>query len=117
MQKPVCLTCGKPFAGRIDKKYCSLYCKNTFNYGRRAKTKSATQTIDAILHKNRQILDTIMGPARKKLETTKTELTLMGFQFAYITGYYTNSRGKLYHYVYDFAWMEFTGEKILVVKK
>ena len=117
MQKPSCILCGKPIAGRTDKKYCSQNCKNTYNYNRRSSTKSATQTIDAILHKNREILDVIMGPKRKKMEIVKSELIKMGFQSAYITGYYTNSRGKLYHYVYDFAWMEFTGDKVMIVKK
>lgn len=117
MQKTTCVTCGKQIAGRTDKKYCSLLCKNTHNYSRRNQTKSATQSIDAILHKNREILDVIMGPKRKKMEISRIELTQMGFQFKYITGYYTNSREKLYHYVYDFAWMEFTGEKLMIVKK
>ncbi len=117
MQKLTCISCGKQFAGRTDKKYCSLACKNIYNYNRRQQTKSATQTIDAILHKNREILDVIMGPKRKKMYILKTELTQMGFQFPYMTGYYTNSKDKLYHYIYDFAWMEFTGEKLMIVKK
>ena len=117
MQKPTCILCGKQIVGRTDKKYCSITCKNTFNYKRRSKTKSATQAIDTILHKNREILNVIMGTKRKQMQVVKTELIQMGFQSEYITGFYTNSRGKLYHYVYDFAWMEFTGNKILVYKK
>ena len=117
MQKQNCILCSKPIVGRTDKKYCSLSCKNTFNYDQRSHTKTATQAIDSILHKNREILDVIMGPKRKKMQISKTELTQMGFQSDYLTGFYTNSRGKLYRYVYDFAWMEFTGEKVMVVKK
>ena len=117
MAKTECISCGKTFVGRTDKKYCSLKCKNTFNYNRKSKTKSATQTIDAVLHKNREILEVIMGPKRKKMYIEKTELTQMGFQSEYVTGFYTNSQDKLYRYVYDFAWMEFTGEKIMVVRK
>ena len=117
MEKPTCILCGKQIAGRTDKKFCSLACKNTSNYSRRRQTKSMTQSIDSILHKNREILDVIMGPKRKRMHIEKTELTQMGFQFSYMTGYYTNSKGKLYHYVYDFAWMEFTGEKLMIVKK
>ena len=117
MQKPTCILCGKPMAGRTDKKYCSLACKNAFNYNKKSQTKSATHAIDAILHKNREILEVLMGPNRKRMHTTKTELSQMGFQAEFSTGFYTNSRDKLYRYVYDFAWMEFTGEKIMIVKK
>lgn len=117
MQKPTCISCGKTFIGRTDKKYCSQACKNTFNYQRRSNTKSATKTIDTILHKNREILEVIMGPKRKRMKISKTELTKMGFQSEYITGFYINSQDKMYRYVYDFAWMEFTGEKVMIVKK
>ena len=117
MHKINCQFCGKSFIGRTDKKFCSLGCKNTFNYNRRSKTKSATKTIDAILHKNREILEVIMGPKRKRMEIAKTELTQMGFQSEYMTGIYTNSKDKMYRYIYDFAWMEFTGEKIMIIKK
>ena len=117
MHKSSCLFCEKPIVGRTDKKFCSLACKNTYNYSRRNKTKSVTQSIDAILHRNREILDVVMGPKRKKMYIEKTELTQMGFQSEYMTGFYTNSQDKLYRYVYDFAWMEFTGEKVMVIKK
>ena len=35
----------------------------------------------------------------------------------YITHYYKNSQGKTYNYVYDFAWMEFSDNEILIVRK
>ena len=117
MQKSTCILCGKPIVGRTDKKYCSTFCKNTYNYNKRSKTKSATQVIDAILHKNREILDVIMGPNRKKMKIEKRELIQMGFQSEYLTGFYYNSQGKMYRYVYDFAWMEFTGSIVMIVKK
>jgi len=28
--------------------------------------------------------------------------------FCYMAGYYINSKNKMYHLVYDFAWMEFS---------
>ncbi|MFT5763847.1 MAG: hypothetical protein ACI8X3_001273, partial [Saprospiraceae bacterium] len=58
----------------------------------------------------------LMGPKRFKMEIPKTELTLMGFQYKYITGVHTNKVGKLYNLVYNFAWMEFTQQKVLIVK-
>ena len=116
MQTYTCINCEKQFKGRPDKKYCSSDCKNHYNYNRRKQTKSETKDIDSILHRNREILDTLMGPKRVKMEIPKTELTLMGFQYKYITGIHTNKVGKLYHIVYNFAWMEFTQQKVLIVK-
>ncbi len=116
MKNHNCINCGNKLLGRLDKKYCSSNCKNQYNYNRRKNTKFETRGIDSILHRNREILDTIMGPKRFKMEISKTELSLMGFQYKYITGIHTNSKGKLYHIVYNFAWMEFTEQKVLIVK-
>jgi len=35
----------------------------------------------------------------------------------YKNGLYHNKDGKIYHLVYDYAWMEFSSQQILVVKK
>jgi hypothetical protein len=116
MQTYTCINCEKQIKGRPDKKYCSSNCKNQYNYNRRKQTKSETKAIDSILHRNREILDTLMGSKRVKMEISKTELTLMGFQYKYFTGTHINKVGKLYHIVYNFAWMEFTQQKVLIIK-
>ena len=33
----VCLACGKPLKGRIDKKFCDDYCRNNYNNQQKAK--------------------------------------------------------------------------------
>ena len=58
-----------------------------------------------------------MGEKRNKMMAGRLELTKMGFHFDYITGIYTNKEGKMYHNVYDFAWMEFSTQEILIVRK
>ena len=47
----------------------------------------------------------------------RLDLELRNFNFNYITGYYINKHGKVYHYVYDYAWMEFSTQEIMIVKK
>ena len=39
------------------------------------------------------------------------------FNFGYHTHTRTNSAGRVYLYVYDFAWMAFSDEKVLVVRR
>ena len=116
MAKKTCEYCKKEFIGRSDKRFCSQTCKNQFNYQLRKQTKDITKEINNILHRNRIILNTIMGEKRGKMKVDRIELEKMNFNFKYITGYYVNKENKLYHYVYDFAWMEFSTQELLIVK-
>jgi predicted nucleic acid-binding Zn ribbon protein len=111
-----CHNCTNKFSGRTDKKFCSLACKNQFNYNTRRETKSETLLIDRYLHRNREILDTLMGKSKKEV-FDRLVVTRTGFKFEYITGIYINKEGKMYHLVYDFAWMDFSDQKVLIVRK
>lgn len=117
MKKQTCLNCGAKIHGRSDKKFCGIDCKNAYNYTKRQETKSVTKIIDQLLHKNHHILSTLIGTQRKRMKIDRLELEKMGFSFKYITGYYVNSQNKKYHYVYDFAWMEFSNQEIMIIKK
>ena len=112
-----CEQCGNPLAGRSDKRFCSVKCKNDFYSSQRRETRFATREVDQILHRNREILQTIMGEKRNKMTIARLELTQMGFNFDFITGIYSNKQGKMYHNVYDFAWMAFSTQEILIVRR
>ncbi|MBP7273300.1 MAG: hypothetical protein KA974_05640 [Saprospiraceae bacterium] len=111
----ICPICKEKIVGRTDKKFCSVSCKNDFHRRLHDANEKITQKIDKILHRNRKILLLIL-----KKETQKTipriDLERQNFNFNYITGTYTNRKGKLYHYIYDFAWMEFSTQDILIVR-
>ncbi|MGE5355858.1 MAG: hypothetical protein ACM3PT_06415 [Deltaproteobacteria bacterium] len=38
------------------------------------------------------------------------------FRFKYHTHTYINSKGKIYNYVYDLAWMSFSDDEILIIR-
>jgi hypothetical protein len=57
-----------------------------------------------------------MGKSKKEI-FDRLVLARTGFKFEYMTGIYLNKEGKMYHLVYDFAWMEFSNQKILIVRK
>lgn len=117
MLKLICKQCEKEMRGRSDKKFCCIACKNEFHQSVRVTTQLYVRKIDSILHHNHHILTILMGEKRTEMSTTTLDLELMGFNFKYFTGTFLNSRNKLYHYVYDFSWMEFSKGIIKVYKK
>jgi len=115
-QARTCLLCDAPFRGRPDKKYCSASCKNRYNHLRRRKTRTEVKRIDAFLHRNREIIEEILGKARKKM-VPRRRLDRMGFRYSYITGLYFNKEGKMYRNVYNYAYMEFSDQEVLIVRR
>jgi hypothetical protein len=112
-----CKVCDKEFTGRQDKLFCSIKCKNDYHVTLRAITKQAAYPLDRILHRNRAILLEIMGPRTNKKIIMRSELVKKKFQFKYLTHFNVNTNEKMYHHVYDFAWMEFSDDEIMVVRQ
>jgi len=110
-----CKVCQKEFAGRKDKIFCSVECKNDYHLTLRSVTKKTAYPLDKILHRNRSILLEIMGPKLIKKMVLRSELVQKKFQFKFLTHYNQNSSGKIYHHVYDFAWMEFSDDEVLII--
>lgn len=112
-----CRLCKKTFRGRSDKLFCSIACKSSYHHKLRKATNYATADIDAILHRNRSILLEILGKNLKQKKVNRKLLDAKKFNFHYMTGYYINSKNKTYNYVYDFAWMIFSDQEILIVRR
>lgn len=112
-----CKICSKLVVGRKGKLFCSLRCKNYYHTNLRRVTVEATYDIDEILHRNRSILLEIMGKVKTSKKIDRLELEQKKFSFNYLTHYQVNKEGKTYHWVYDFAWMSFSNDTILIVKK
>lgn len=111
-----CLLCGQEIQGRADKRFCSVPCKNAYNNDQRRQTKLVTAEIDGFLHRNREILALLMGDANK-VTFDRLILQRAGFKFEYHTGIYFNKEGKMYRIIYDFAWMDFSDQSVLVIRK
>jgi hypothetical protein len=116
--KNKCKICSKRVVGRSDKLFCSLKCKNYYHINLRKATGSAIAVleINTILQRNRSILLELVGKRKKKLTVSRIELQKKKFQFKYHTHQNINSKGKIYNYVYDFAWMEFSNDLILIIR-
>ncbi|WP_416442710.1 hypothetical protein ACH3O9_17855 [Leeuwenhoekiella sp. A16] len=112
-----CKICKNEIHGRSDKIFCSLRCKNFYHTNLRRVTDETTRDIDVILHRNRSILLELMGKNSAQKKIKRIELEKKKFHFNYLTHFYTNSKGKIYHWVYDFAWMAFSDDEILILRK
>lgn len=111
-----CKICKKKISGRSDKIFCSINCKNYYHLKLREATALKVRKLDKILHRNRSILLEIMGKKNEKLKVPRLTLEDKKFQFKYHTHYHINSAGKIMHFVYDFGWMDFSDDEVLLVK-
>jgi hypothetical protein len=114
--KKTCTQCQTVFQGREDKRFCSSVCKNQFFNVQRKNTTNATKEIDGYLHRNREILSTLMGESKKET-FDRLILVRAKFNFDFMTGIYWNKENKMYRIVYDYAWMDFSDQKVLIVRK
>jgi hypothetical protein len=111
-----CKQCKILLKGRSDKCFCSPKCKNEFNNQLKKKTRLVTAEIDGYLHRNRIILNEVMGKTTKQV-VDRLVLVRAGFKFDYLTGIHTNKENKMYRFVYDYGWMDFSDQKVLIILK
>ena len=111
-----CRMCVVQIKGRSDKVFCSVACKSEYNIKLKKATNLATIRIDKILHRNRSTLLEIMGKNGTSKKIKRDILDQKKFNYAYITHYHINSQNKFVNYVYDFFWMIFSDQVVLIKK-
>ena len=112
-----CKVCAKTIKGRSDKIFCSTYCKNVYHKKLRYASKVAAIEINGYLKRNYAILLEVLGNNKTQIKVYRTLFEKKGFRFKYHTHFHVNSKGKTFFYVYDIAWMEFSDDEILVVRR
>lgn len=114
-----CKFCNASYTGRFDKIFCSLKCKNDYHVllRRDTDTNSEVKRVDKILHRNRSILVELINDNKVQKKVPRALLDKKAFKYDYHTGRYINSRNKVYHYIYDFGWMEFNKGEILIIRR
>lgn len=111
-----CLECEEEIKGRIDKKFCSDYCRNAYNNKINKDSKNLVRNINNRLRKNYRILDSF-ELKDGKTRTTKTRLLDKGFDFEYITNLYTTKKGSTYFFVYDLGYLPLDNDYYMLVKR
>jgi predicted nucleic acid-binding Zn ribbon protein len=118
--KKICLQCGKPITGRLDKKYCDDYCRNMYNNQTKRADEKQIQQVNSIIRKNRRILKTLCPVG--KATVRKEVLDAMGYNYRYFSGLYRSSapRSIAYFICYDYAFSPVNEkgiDKALIVQK
>lgn len=115
MEKAKCLSCGEPITGRIDKKYCSDYCRSTYNNRLNSDSTKIVRNINNRLKKNYRILKSINTD--QKTTTSRDTLLAKGFNFTYFTSLYTTKTGRVYYFVYDQGYLPLEDDYYALVKR
>ncbi len=95
--KKKCLHCESPLQGRADKKFCDVYCRNSYNNEKLRERNNTMRNIEHALRRNRKILE------KKHLlncETNRNDLLVEGFAFEYFT-HQTKDMLCVYDYAYS----------------
>ncbi len=110
-----CLDCGRPLAGRADKKFCDDGCRGNYNNRRNSEENSYLRRVNGILKRNRRILE-ILNPHGKAKVKWKT-LMREGFNFEYITEMYETGKGLQYRFCYEYGYLLLEDDEVLLVKR
>ena len=111
-----CLACNKLLNGRVDKKFCSDYCRNAYNYQQQSGTMNYARNIIYALRKNRRILASLLGDAAM-VKTTRERLLLRGFQFKYHTHLNPTKKGGHYIFCFEMGYLALQHDWYLIVKR
>lgn len=110
-----CPECGEVIKGRIDKKFCSDLCRNSYNNKINSDSTNYVRNVNNILRKNRRILQALIPNEIAK--TSKAKLLQKGFNFQYFTDIYTNQKKVSYYFCYDFGYSPIENDFYLLVKR
>jgi hypothetical protein len=112
-----CLECSKPIRGRTDKKFCDDLCRNVYNNKLNSHSSNYVRNLTNILRRNRRILEEALPSNEEMVKTTRSKLSEKGFQFKYLTHTYTNKKGNVYYFCFEFGYLQLDGDWLLVVKR
>lgn len=112
-----CKICKEKLTGRLGQVFCSVKCKNYYHKKLRYTSVKAAIRVNEYLKRNHGILLEIIGKNQTQIKVYRNILSDKKFRFKYHTHTHINSRGKVFHYIYDLAWMEFSDDEILIIRK
>lgn len=115
MEKKECLECGEKIIGRIDKKFCTDYCRNSYNNKVNKESKNLIRNTNNRLRKNYKILSELNVSGKTKV--TRTKLFDKGFDFNFFTSIYKTKTGNVYFYLYDQGYLALENEYFLLIKR
>ncbi|MDY8135472.1 hypothetical protein [Aquimarina sp. 2201CG5-10] len=100
----LCLYYKEKLVGRVDKKFCTSYCKSAYHY-KTSRDNEITlfKKIDKQLKKNRKLLKRYN---KAGLATVRKEkLIKEGFNPKYFTHYWKNNNSQTYLFCYEYGFL------------
>jgi hypothetical protein len=114
METRLCLDCNEELRGRSDKKFCDDQCRSNFNNRQQSENTSFIRQVNAILKRNRRILEELNPDGKTRL--TRKKLLAKGFNFEYFTNIYKTQTGKNYYFCYESGYLALENDDILLVR-
>ena len=100
-----CPYCNEKVKGRVDKVFCTPYCKSSYHYQKaRDDENNLFKKIDDQLKLNRRLLKNYNKAGKAVIR--KEELLEAGFSPKYFTHYWKNKKGDIYLFCYEFGFLE-----------
>lgn len=100
-----CVECGDKIEGRVDKIFCTPYCKSNHHYKKNIeKEQGLYVAIDRQLKLNRRLLHHFNRSG--KAVVRKEDFLKAGFNPKYFTHYWKNQQGDVYLFCYEFGFLE-----------
>jgi hypothetical protein len=115
MKPRSCLECGHQLNGRKDQKFCSDYCRNSYNNKQNEDANAYVRRINNILRKNRRILASLNPTG--KITVDGITLAEEGFNFHYFTNIYTTQKGSRYIFCYEQGYIKLENDQYMLVHK
>lgn len=115
MEDRKCKECSQRLSGRRDQKFCSDYCRNTYNNRLNEDSTKYIRRINNILRKNRRILSELNPEGKKTVDGIT--LAEEGFNFHYYTNVYTTKTGSTYYFCYEQGYLKMENDKYMLVLK
>lgn len=96
-----CVECGKPIHGRLDKRFCDAYCRNSYNNKVKRDDEQYILDVNRSIRKNRKILKTLSPVGKSKVR--KEVLEALGYDFNIFSSMYRTSKGSIYYLCYEYG--------------
>jgi hypothetical protein len=111
----ICEECGNLVKGRLGKRFCSDYCRNTHNNRLNSDVTLHIRNTNNTLRRNRRILIALNPQGNTRV--AKERLLSLGFDFGLHTGHHTTKDGATYFYCYEQGYLPLDKDCYLLVRK
>ena len=110
-----CEACGEPVIGRSDKRFCDDSCRNAHNYSKNRTTSNYVRKVQAILKRNRRILEHLNPEGKTKKH--RDHLAENGYNFNYHTNTSSTRKGTRYVFCFEQGYAELENGWLLLVRR